>query len=152
MRKLFQERKLFKGGNYMRKYYFSLVLREWEEKKLQIFRTLVNGMHFLHNSTQLGVHGNLRTSNCLVTSRWQLQITDFGLRELRATADEESEGYSFRYHPYITWSFLISVWPKFGFGIGIRNSVLVSGTETKVQFRYRFWSRFFFPKLKLFFF
>ena len=63
---------------------------------------LVNGMHFLHNSTQLGVHGNLRTSNCLVTSRWQLQITDFGLRELRATADEESEGYSFRYHPYIT--------------------------------------------------
>ena len=28
---------------------------------------LVQGMHFLHNSTQLGVHGNLRTSNCLVT-------------------------------------------------------------------------------------
>jgi len=54
---------------------------------------LVNGMHFLHNSTQLAVHGNLRTSNCLVTSRWQLQITDFGLLELRATADEESEGF-----------------------------------------------------------
>ena len=28
---------------------------------------LVQGMHFLHFSTQLGVHGNLRTSNCLVT-------------------------------------------------------------------------------------
>ena len=28
---------------------------------------LVSGMHFLHNSTQLAVHGNLRTSNCLVT-------------------------------------------------------------------------------------
>ena len=30
---------------------------------------LVQGMHFLHYSTQLGVHGNLRSSNCLVTSR-----------------------------------------------------------------------------------
>ena len=41
---------------------------------------LVSGMHFLHYSTQLGVHGNLRSSNCLVTSRWTLQITDFGLQ------------------------------------------------------------------------
>lgn len=31
---------------------------------------LFQGMHFLHNSTQLGVHGNLRSSNCLVTSRY----------------------------------------------------------------------------------
>ena len=50
---------------------------------------LVQGMHFLHYSTQLGVHGNLRSSNCLVTSRWTLQITDFGLHDLRSTADEE---------------------------------------------------------------
>ena len=28
-----------------------------------------------------------------ISSRWQLQITDFGLLELRATADEESEGF-----------------------------------------------------------
>ena len=39
---------------------------------------------------------------------------------------------------------LISVRPKPGFGIGNRNQVLVPGTETKVQFRYRYWSRFFF--------
>ena len=50
---------------------------------------LLQGMYFLHYSTQLALHGNLRSSNCLVTSRWTLQITDFGLQELRATADEE---------------------------------------------------------------
>ena len=41
---------------------------------------LVTGMHFLHYNTQLQVHGNLRSSNCLITSRWTLQITDFGLQ------------------------------------------------------------------------
>ena len=30
---------------------------------------LVQGMHFLHYSTPLGMHGNLRSSNCLVTNR-----------------------------------------------------------------------------------
>ena len=127
---IIQGRTLFKVIRY-------IFLSFWgneRRKTKQIFRTLVNGMHFLHNSTQLGVHGNLRTSNCLVTSRWQLQITDFGLRELRATADEESEGYSFRYHPYITWSFLISVRLIFSFSIGNWNSVSVSGNE--IPFRY----------------
>ena len=49
---------------------------------------LVSGLHFLHYSTQLGTHGNLRSSNCLVTSRWTLQIADFGLHELRASAED----------------------------------------------------------------
>jgi serine/threonine protein kinase len=36
------------------------------------------GMTFLH-STDIKVHGNLKSSNCLVDSRWQLKITDYGL-------------------------------------------------------------------------
>ncbi len=36
------------------------------------------GMTFLH-STDIKVHGNLKSSNCLVDSRWQLKLTDYGL-------------------------------------------------------------------------
>ncbi|GBN04615.1 Receptor-type guanylate cyclase Gyc76C [Araneus ventricosus] len=45
-------------------------------------------MIFLHDS-DLKVHGNLKSSNCVVTSRWVLQITDYGLGELTTAAENE---------------------------------------------------------------
>lgn len=42
---------------------------------------LLQGMIFLHS--HFGQHGNLKSSNCVVTGRWVLQITDYGLHDLR---------------------------------------------------------------------
>lgn len=56
-----------------------------------VYPIVVQGMIFIHNS-HLGCHGNLKSSNCVVTSRWVLQVTDFGLHELRQCAENDSIG------------------------------------------------------------
>ena len=43
---------------------------------------ILRGMIFLHDS-EIGIHGNLRTSNCLVDSRWCCKISDFGLNKFK---------------------------------------------------------------------
>ncbi|XP_077988259.1 atrial natriuretic peptide receptor 2-like [Glandiceps talaboti] len=43
---------------------------------------IVKGMLYIHNSF-LKTHGNLKSSNCVVDSRFVLKITDFGLQEFR---------------------------------------------------------------------
>ena len=40
-------------------------------------------MIYLHNSP-IGSHGNLKTANCLVDSRWVVKISDFGLHQLKS--------------------------------------------------------------------
>ena len=39
---------------------------------------IVRGMVFIHDSP-MKFHANLKTSNCLVDSRWVLKLADFGL-------------------------------------------------------------------------
>ena len=40
-------------------------------------------MKYLHNS-DIKLHGNLKSSNCVINSRWVLKITDFGLNTFRS--------------------------------------------------------------------
>ncbi|XP_076677166.1 atrial natriuretic peptide receptor 1 isoform X3 [Andrena cerasifolii] len=63
-----------------------------------LIHDIVRGMAYLHAS-EVRSHGNLKSSNCVVDSRFVLKIADFGLHELRkmnpsdAEADRDSYAY-----------------------------------------------------------
>lgn len=46
----------------------------------------LKGMAYLHNS-DVGVHGKLRSCNCLIDGRFVLKISDFGLRTLTTPSE-----------------------------------------------------------------
>lgn len=49
---------------------------------------LHQGMNYLHNS-YIGCHGNLKSSNCVVDSRFVLKITDYGLASFRSSCEND---------------------------------------------------------------
>ncbi|KDR24308.1 Guanylate cyclase 32E [Zootermopsis nevadensis] len=58
---------------------------------------ILKGMIYLHDS-EIMSHGNLRSSNCLVDSRWVLQITDFGLHEFKGQEEPDHKQKELRRH------------------------------------------------------
>ncbi|KAK2179118.1 hypothetical protein NP493_512g02032 [Ridgeia piscesae] len=50
--------------------------------KFSLMQDIVRGMAYIHAS-EIRSHGNLKSSNCVVDSRFVLKITDFGLHCLR---------------------------------------------------------------------
>ncbi|KAG7469514.1 hypothetical protein MATL_G00129560 [Megalops atlanticus] len=56
--------------------------------RYSLINDIVKGMAFLHNSVIVS-HGNLKSSNCVVDSRFVLKITDYGLASFRTEADTE---------------------------------------------------------------
>lgn len=62
--------------------------------KLSLMHDIVKGMCYLHNS-DLKSHGSLKSSNCVVDSRFVLKITDFGLYQLRRNSPDEYDSHAF---------------------------------------------------------
>uniref|UniRef100_A0A8D3CY54 Guanylate cyclase n=1 Tax=Scophthalmus maximus TaxID=52904 RepID=A0A8D3CY54_SCOMX len=61
--------------------------------RYSLITDIVKGMAFLHNSVIIS-HGNLKSSNCVVDSRFVLKITDYGLQSLRTSnVPEDTHAY-----------------------------------------------------------
>ncbi|KAM9385908.1 atrial natriuretic peptide receptor 1 [Pholidichthys leucotaenia] len=56
--------------------------------RYSLINDIVKGMSFLHNCVIVS-HGNLKSSNCVVDSRFVLKITDYGLQSLRTSSCPE---------------------------------------------------------------
>ena len=50
---------------------------------------ILKGMYYIHNSP-IEVHGCLRSSTCVIDSRFVLKITGFGLRSINDSVDDSS--------------------------------------------------------------
>lgn len=57
--------------------------------RLSLIQDIIKGMHYLHNSV-IKSHGSLKSSNCLVDSRFVLKIADFGMHFLRVHSSDGS--------------------------------------------------------------
>ena len=92
------------------------------------FYCFQKGMLYLHNNTPIGVHGNLKSTNCVIDSRWVCKITDIGLfkfkegQEVDIEVGEEQKynsmlspcivmlhPYIAMLHPYIVMSYFYKV-------------------------------------------
>ncbi|XP_071788532.1 atrial natriuretic peptide receptor 1-like [Asterias amurensis] len=61
--------------------------------KSSLLIDVIKGLGFLHHRSELGVHGRMRSSNCVVDSRFVVKLTDFGLLAYRddALSDQSDE-------------------------------------------------------------
>ncbi|KAI8362527.1 hypothetical protein B0O80DRAFT_101931 [Mortierella sp. GBAus27b] len=57
--------------------------------KLSFMSDISRGMEFLHQS-KIEFHGNLRSSNCFITSRWEVKVGGYGLTQLHASQQRSS--------------------------------------------------------------
>jgi hypothetical protein len=52
--------------------------------------SLLQGLKFMHSSV-IQYHGNLKSTNCLIDERWQVKLSDFGLKFLRNHSNQPEE-------------------------------------------------------------
>ena len=60
-------------------------------------------MGYLHSINEIKTHGNLKSSNCVVDSRFVLKLTDFGLHSLRGHGASNSNSLNEDEDDYAYW-------------------------------------------------
>ena len=60
-------------------------------------------MQFLHNSPLVS-HGHLKSSSCLVDSRWQVKITSYGLRAFKINEEPASNMGEYQQYRKLLWT------------------------------------------------
>ncbi|XP_022100537.1 atrial natriuretic peptide receptor 1-like [Acanthaster planci] len=58
--------------------------------KRSLLLDVVQGLNYIHHS-EMGVHGRLRSSNCVVDSRFVIKLADFGLLTYRDKPSEQAD-------------------------------------------------------------
>ncbi|XP_059142324.1 receptor-type guanylate cyclase gcy-28-like isoform X2 [Physella acuta] len=64
---------------------------------------ICTGLNYLHTS-ELGVHGRLKTSNCVVDSRWVAKLTDFGLKRFKKGEKPADDTSTDKYYTDLLWT------------------------------------------------
>ncbi|OQV25922.1 Atrial natriuretic peptide receptor 1 [Hypsibius exemplaris] len=85
--------------------------------RYSLMHDLVKGMAYLHSS-ELKTHGNLKSTNCVVDSRFVLKVTDYGPHCMRPAETEEEE------NPHRFWRRKLWTAPEL-----LRNRSSPSGTQ-----------------------
>jgi len=65
-----------------------------------IVSDILKGMIYIHSTTVLS-HGNLKSSNCVVDSRWVVKISDFGLNKFKAKQEIPYHGEHANYKRFL---------------------------------------------------
>ncbi|CAL8103562.1 unnamed protein product [Calicophoron daubneyi] len=84
--------------DFLRKEQFTM---EWMFK-LSLIQDICRGMTYLHQI--YGPHGNLKSSNCLLDSRFAVKLTDFGIPRIRGPRPQKSEMDPRAYYEGLLWT------------------------------------------------
>ncbi|CAD5118083.1 DgyrCDS6821 [Dimorphilus gyrociliatus] len=70
--------------------------------KYSIINDIVKGMQFIHSSV-IGVHGNLKSSNCLIDDRFIVKLCHFGLPSFLKLTEKQKEN-THAFHESLLWT------------------------------------------------
>ncbi|CAG5136001.1 unnamed protein product, partial [Candidula unifasciata] len=64
---------------------------------------ICTGLNYLHSS-ELEVHGRLKTTNCVIDSRWVAKLTDYGLKRFKKGEKSSDEIGEDKYYTDLFWT------------------------------------------------